>query len=97
MSTHTPSPCIVETIITADSLLKKDVSTHASHDKDAPAVSKQAMKAYRRAKKASEAQNIRSRRICAEMRSKREGSDLHVVPMIREETALKVQMLLSDF
>jgi len=97
MDTCTPSPGVLETVVTKDSLLKKDVSTHASHDKDVPAVSKQAMKAYRRAKKASEVQNIRSRRICAEMRSKREGSDLHVVPVIREEAALKVQMLLSDF
>jgi hypothetical protein len=97
MTAYTPSPGILETIVTDEDLLKKDVSTHASHDKAVPAVSKQVMKMYRRAKKASKARDARSRQICAVQRAKREGTDAPFVPEIREEPTSKVQMLLSDF
>ena len=97
MTTHTPVPGVLETVVTDDSLLEKDVSTHASHDKDAPALSKQVMKAYRRALKAGKARDARSRQICAVQRAKREGNDLPFDPVIIEESAPKVQTLLSDF
>ena len=97
MTTHTPTPGVLETVITDDSLLKKDVSTHASHDKDVPAVSKQVMKVYRRAMKASKARDAKSRQICAALRAKREGTEIPVEPAIREEPTAKVQTLLSDF
>ncbi len=97
MSTHTPASGVLETVITDDSLLEKDVSTHASHDKDAPALSKQVMKAYRRAMKAGKARDAKSRRICAVQRAKRDGTDHPFDPVIIEESAPKVQTLLSDF
>lgn len=87
----------IETVVSDEDLVKNDVSDHAPRGEDVIEVSKQAMKAYRRAKKASEVQNIRSRRICAEMRSKREGTDHPFEPVIIEESAPKVQMLLSDY
>ena len=97
MGTHTPSPGVLETVVTDDSLLEKDVSTHASRGKDVPALSKQVMKAYRRAKKASEAQDVKSRHLCAVMRSKREGTDHPFDQVIIEESAPKAQTMLSDF
>ena len=97
MNNHSPAPGVLETVITDDSLLEKDVSTHASRGKDAPALSKQVMKAYRRAKKAGEERDARSRQICAVLRARREGTDAPVDPVIREEPVAKVQMLLSDF
>lgn len=97
MTTHTPAPGILETVITVESLLKTDVSTHASHDKDVPALSKQVMKAYRRAMKAGKARDAKSRHLCAVQRAKREGTELPADPVIREEPTAKVQMLLSDF
>lgn len=97
MKHHSPSPGILETVVTDDALLKKDVSTHASRDKDVPALSKHVMKAYRRAKKAGEAQDAKARHSCAVLRAKREGTDHPVNPAMREEPAPKVQTLLSDF
>ena len=97
MNNHSPAPGILETVVTDDDLLKRDVSTHASCGKDVPAFSKQVMKAYRRAKKASKARDAKSRQICAVQRAKREGTDPPVVPAIREEPAAKVQTSLSDF
>ena len=97
MRHHSPFPGILETIVTDDSLLEKDVSTHASRDKDAPALSKHVMKAWRRAMKAGKAQDAKSRHSCAAQRAKREGTDLPFDPVIVEESAPKVQMLLSDF
>jgi len=94
---HSPTPGVLETFVTDDSLLEKDVSTHASRGKDVPAVSKQVMKAYRRAKKAGEARDAKSRQMCAEMRSKREGTEHLPKPGIIEEPAANVQKLLSDF
>ena len=97
MTTYAPSPGVLETVVTDDSLLEKDVSTHASHDKDAPALSKQVMKAYRRALKAGKARDAKSRQICAALRAKREGTELPVDPVIREEPAAKLQTSLNDF
>lgn len=97
MSTHTPASGVLETVITDDSLLEKDVSTHASHDKDATALSKQVMKAYRRAKKAGEVRDASSRQICAVQRAKREGTVQPFDPVIIEEPTAKVQTSLSDF
>ena len=97
MKHHSPSPGILETFVTDEDLLKRDVSTHASRDKDAPALSKQVMKAYRRALKAGKARDANSRRICASQRAKREGTALPAGPAIREEPTAKKQMLLSDF
>jgi len=97
MPTYTPSPGILETVVTEESLLKKDVSTHASRGKDVPALSKQAMKAYRRAKKVGKARDARSRLICVELRSKREGTPIpfdDVTPVAPKD---EVQTLLSDF
>jgi hypothetical protein len=96
MDIHSPSPEVLETVVT-DELLEKDVSTHASHGEDVPALSKQVMKAYRRAMKAGKAQDARARRICAVLRAKREGTDPPVEPVVREEPVAKVQMSLSDF
>jgi hypothetical protein len=93
---HSPVPGVLETVVT-DDLLEKDVVTHASRDKDVTPLSKQVMKAYRRAKKAGEAQDAKSRQICALLRAKREGTDPPVDPVIREEPTAKVQTLLSDF
>ena len=97
MDTHSPSPGVLETVVTDDDLLKGDVSTYASRGRDPPAVSKQVMKAYRRALKAGKAQDAKSRQICAVQRAKREGTDPLVDPVIREESAPKVQTLLTDF
>ena len=97
MSTHSPAPGVLETVITDDTLLKKDVSTHASHDKDAPALSKSAMKMYLSAKEAAEDRDAISRRICAVQRAKREGTDRPFDPVIREEPTAKVQTSLNDF
>jgi hypothetical protein len=97
MDTHSPSHGVLETIVTDDDLLKGDVSTHASCGKDAPTLSKQVMKAYRRAMKAGKERDAKSRQICAVQRAKREGTDPLVGPVIREESTAKVQTLLSDF
>ena len=97
MDSHTPAPGILETVVTDEDMLKRDVSTHASRGEDVAAMSKQVMKAYRRAKKASKARDAKSRQICAVLRAKREGNTLPVVPVIREEPVAKVQTLLSDF
>ena len=104
MGSHSPSPGILETVITEDSLLEKDVSLHASRGEDATALSKRDKKrpntvkdAFDAAKSASEAQNAKSRQICAVQRAKREGTDPPVVPVIREEPTAKAQTLLSDF
>ena len=97
MKLYSPSPQVLETAISDEDLFKNDVSDPTSCDEDGAAVSKQAMKAYRRAKKASQVQNIRSRRICAEMRSKREGTDHPFEPVIIEESVPKVQTSLNDF
>ena len=97
MNTHTPSPRVLETVVTDDDLLKGDVSTHASRGRDPPAVSKQVMKAYSKAKEAGEAQDAKSRQICGVQRAKREGTGHSFEPVTREESALKVQTLLSDF
>lgn len=97
MDSHSPSPGVLETVVTDDSLLKPDVSTHASHGKDAPALSKQVMKAYRRALKVGKAQDAKSCHSCAVQRAKREGTALPAGPAMREEPTAKVQTLLSDF
>ncbi|OEU76329.1 MAG: hypothetical protein BA864_07425 [Desulfuromonadales bacterium C00003093] len=97
MKTYAPSPQVLETAISDEDLLKNDVSNHTSYGEDVTAMSKQAMKAYRRAKKASEVQNIRSRRICAEMRSKHDGIDHPFEPVIIEESVPKIQTSLNDF
>jgi hypothetical protein len=97
MGTHSPSPRVLETVVTDDDLTKGDVSTHASRGKDVTQLSKQVMKAYRRAKEVGEAQDAKSRQICALLRAKREGTDPPVDPVIREEPTAKVQTLLSDF
>lgn len=97
MATHTPAPRVLETVVTDDSLLKKDASTHVAHDKDVPAVSKQVMKAYRRAMKSGKAQDAKSRRICAALRAEREGTDPPADPVIREKPVAKAQTSLSDF
>ena len=97
MNTHSPLPGVLETVVSDDDLLEKDVSPHASRGKDVPAVSKQVMKAYRRAKKASKARDLVSRRTCALLRAKREGTDHPFEQVIIEESSSKVQTLLSDF
>lgn len=96
---HTVSPAIgiLETVVTDESLLEKDVSTHASRDEDASAASKHVMKAYRRAKKAGEARDAISRQMCAVQRAKREGTVFPADMVKREAPAAKVQTLLSDF
>jgi hypothetical protein len=97
MGTHFPSYGVLETVVTDDDLLKPDVSPHAPRGEDVPALGKQVMKAYRRAQKAGEAQDTKSRQICAVLRAKREGTDHPFDPVTREESASKVQTLLSDF
>ena len=97
MNTHTPSPGVLETVVTDEDLLKEDVSTHASRGEDVPALSKQVMKAYSKAKEVGEARDAKSRQTCAMLRAKREGTDPPVEPVTREESAPKVQTLLSDF
>ena len=97
MKTRIPAPGVLETVVSDEDILKTDVSTHASRGEDVTALSKQAMKAYRRAMKAGKARDARSRQICAALRAKREGTEIQVVPVIREEPTAKVQMLLSDF
>ena len=97
MDTHSPSSGVLETVVTDDDLLKEDVSPHASRGKDVPTFSKQVMKAYSKAKEAGEAQDTKSRQTCAMLRAKRDGPDPPVEPVTREESASKVQMLLSDF
>jgi hypothetical protein len=97
MDTHSPSPGVLETVVTAEDLLNPDVSTHASRGEDVPGLSKSAMAMYRRAKKAGKARDAKSKQICAMQRAKREGTDPPVDPTIREEPMAKVQMLLSDF
>ena len=97
MDTHPPSPGVLETVVTDDDLLKPDVSTHASRGEDVTPLSKQVMKAYRRAKKVGVAQDAKSRQICAVLRTKRDGTDHLFDPVTREESAPKVQTLLSDF
>ena len=94
---HSPAPGVLETVVSDEDLLEKDVSTHASRGEDTSAVSKQAMKAYSRAKKASKARDLVSRRSCALLRAKREGNDHPFDPVIIEESSSKVQTLLSDF
>jgi hypothetical protein len=94
---HSPSPGILETVVTDDSLLEKDASTHASRDEDASAASKHVMKAYRRAKKAGDTRDARSRQMCAVQRAKREGTVPPVDLGIRKEPVTKVQTVLSDF
>jgi hypothetical protein len=95
--THSPSPGVLESVVTDDDLLKPDVSTHASRGEDVTPLSKQVMKAYRRAKKAGKAQDTKARRTCAMLRDKRDGTDHPFEPVTREESAPKVQTLLSDF
>ena len=97
MSSHTPSPGVLETVVTDEDLLNPDASTHASRGEDVPALSKQVMKAYRRAMKAGKARDAKSCQICAVQRAKREGTDPPFEPVIIEESATKVQMSLSDF
>ena len=97
MDTHSPSPGVLETVVTDDDLLKGDVSTYASRGEDVPTLSKQVMKAYSKAKEAGEARDAKSRQICAVQRAKREGTDPLVDLVTREEPAPKVQTLLSDF
>ncbi len=97
MKTHAPSHGVLETVVSDEDILKTDVSTHASRGEDVTALSKQAMKAYRRALKAGKARDAKSRHLCAVQRSKREGTDLPFDPVIREEPMAKVQMSLSDF
>ena len=97
MDTHSPSPGVLETVVTDEDLLKPDVSTHASRGRGPPAVSKQVMKAYSKAKEAGEAQDAKSRQTCAMLRAKREGTGHSFESVTREESAPKVQTLLSDF
>ena len=97
MNTHSPSPGVLETVVTDGGSLEKDVVTHASRGRCPPAVSKQVMKAYSKAKEAGEAQDAKARRTCAMLRAKREGTDPLVDPVTREESAPKVQTLLTDF
>ena len=97
MNTHAPIPGVLETVVTDEDLLEKDVSTHASRGKDVPMWSKSTMKMFRGAKKASDAQDAESRRSCALLRAKREGTDQPFEHVIIEEATPKVQMLLSDF
>ena len=97
MDTHSPSPGVLETVVTDDDLLKGDVSTQVSCGKDVPTLSKQVMKAYSKAKEVGEARDAKSRQTCAMLRVKREGTDPLVDPVIREESAPKVQTLLTDF
>lgn len=97
MKTYSPLPKVIETVITDDSFLEKDASTHASRGEDVSALSKQAMKAYRRAKKASKERDAKSRRICATLRARRDGTDHPFEQVIIEESATKTQTSLSDF
>ncbi len=97
MKRYSPSPQVLETAISDEDLLKNDVLNHVSPGEDGTAMSKRVTKAYHRAKKASEVQNIRSRRICAEMRSKREETDHLFEPVIIEDSVPKVQTSLNDF
>ena len=97
MSSHTPSPGVLETAVTDDDSLKEDVSPHASCGEVVSALSKQVMKAYSKAKEAGEAQDVKSRRTCAMLHAKRDGTDHPFDPVTREESAHKVQTLLSDF
>ena len=82
MNTHAPIPGVLETVVTDEDLLEKDVSTHASRGKDVPMWSKSIMKMFRGAKKASEARDLVSRRSCALLRAKREGTDHLFDPVI---------------
>ena len=97
MNTHSPSPGVLETVVTDDDLLKGDVSTYASRGEDVPTLSKQVMKAYSKAKEAGEARDAKSRQTCAMLRVKREGTGHSFESATREESAPKVQTLLSDF
>lgn len=97
MTTHAPSHGVLETVVSDEDILKNGASTHASRGEDVSALSKHAMKAYRRAKKASKERDAKSRRICAVLRSKREGTDRPFEPVIIEESATKTQTSLSDF
>ena len=94
---YSPAPGVLETVVNDEDLPKDGVPTHASHDKDAVAMSKQAMKAYRRAKKAGKVQDARARMICAEMRAKREGTPTtfnDVAPVAPKKAA---QTSFNDF
>ena len=97
MDSHSPAPGVLETVVTDEDLLKTDVSTHASRGNNVPALSKQVMKAYRRAMKAGKARDAKSRQICAVQRANREGTDHPFEPVIIEESAPKVQTSLNDF
>lgn len=97
MNIHSPSPGILETVVTEESLLKGDVSTHASRGEGVPAMSKSTRAMYRKAMKASKARDAKSRQICAVQRAEREGTAHPVDPVVIEEPTAKVQTSLNDF
>jgi len=75
----------------------ESVGASSPTESPVPKLSKSVMKAFRSAKKAGGARDVKSRRICAEQRAKREGTDHPFEPVILEKPTPKVQASLSDF
>jgi len=73
MDTHRETPDVLETVYTDDDILRSlNASCPPSENIERPTYSNAVMRAFRRAKRASEKNNARSRRIVEEMRMNRE-------------------------
>ena len=73
MNTHRETSDVLETVYTDDDILRSlNASCPPSESTETPTYSKRVMMAFRRAKRASEKNNARSRRIVEEMRMNRE-------------------------
>ena len=86
----------VETIVTDEDLLRTYESEQrkAAANIEPTALSKSVMAAFKRAKKASDKQNVRTREIIADLRRQREGTD--VVAEVRKSVNC-VQKTIFDF
>jgi len=73
MDTHRETPDVLETVYTDDDILRSlNASCPPSESTERPTYSNAVIRAFRRAKRASEKNNDRSRRIVEEMRLNRE-------------------------
>jgi len=94
MDTHRETPDVLETVYTDDDILRSlNASCPPSENIERPTYSNAVMRAFRRAKRASEKNNARSRRIVEEMRMKREhncGDDTAPPHRTQKQTTLEI-------
>ena len=92
MSSHSPSPGVLETVVS-----DKDIEIAPPIHAPEPKMSKSLRTTYNRAKKAGKVQDGRAQRICAELRARREGTPAPFDDVAQVAPKKAAQTSFNDF